>query len=431
MLKAKSMILVATMLLIATSASALQISVNPPSKQLKAPWNKGGMQTGKYRNILAELGYSQKQIDDRINQVCYELFEGPDKIYFEVGDSMGYISDVKNNDARTEGMSYGMMIAVQLGRKDMFDRLWRWSKKYMQHQDGDLKGYFAWSCRTDGRRNSQGPASDGELYYITSLLFASNLWGNNGDINYLAEAQFILNNVMGHKEGDRGGNLINMEHKLITFVPSGWGANYTDPSYHLPAFYEVWARYANDGRSEFWKECAAASRAYLHKATHPQTGLNNDYSNFDGSALPRRGFMGSGFRFDSWRVPMNIALDYSWSCADREWQNDYANRIQNFFYSQGVETFVDQYNADGTAVTDTLRAGNYPKNLRHSLGLVATTAAVSLAATNPHRAEFINHFWASEHKPYADGYFDAYYDGLLQLFAYLHLSGRYRVIEKK
>ena len=37
MLKAKSMILVATMLLFATSASALQISVNPPSKQLKAP----------------------------------------------------------------------------------------------------------------------------------------------------------------------------------------------------------------------------------------------------------------------------------------------------------------------------------------------------------------------------------------------------------
>ena len=55
------------------------------------------------------------------------------------------ISDIKNHDVRTEGMSYGLMIAVQFDRKDIFDRLWRWSKKYMQHQEGLLKGYFAWS----------------------------------------------------------------------------------------------------------------------------------------------------------------------------------------------------------------------------------------------------------------------------------------------
>lgn len=62
------------------------------------------------------------------------------------------------------------MIAVQFDRKDIFDRLWRWGKKYMQHQEGPLKGYFAWSCKTDGTRNAQGPASDGELYYVTSLI---------------------------------------------------------------------------------------------------------------------------------------------------------------------------------------------------------------------------------------------------------------------
>ena len=59
----------------------------------------------------------------------------------------------------------------------------------MQHQEGLLKGYFAWSCQTDGTRNAQGPASDGELYYVTSLIFASNRWGNSTGINYLAEAQ--------------------------------------------------------------------------------------------------------------------------------------------------------------------------------------------------------------------------------------------------
>ena len=50
------------------------------------------------------------------------------RVYFEVGNSMAYVSDLKSHDARTEGLSYGMMIAVQFNKKDVFDRLWRWQK---------------------------------------------------------------------------------------------------------------------------------------------------------------------------------------------------------------------------------------------------------------------------------------------------------------
>jgi endo-1,4-beta-D-glucanase Y len=392
------------------------------------PWTAGGMQTGKYRNLLAELGYKQADIDAKLNDVFNALFYGPNKVYFEVGDDMGYISDIKNNDVRTEGMSYGMMIAVQLDKKDIFDRLWRWAVKYMQHQEGTHEGYFAWSCKIDGTRNSQGPASDGELYYVTSLIFASNRWGNDTGINYLAEAQRILNCSMQKIGMDNVSPFININEKLITFTPDPMGGSYTDPSYHLPAFYEVWAKYANDGRSKFWKECAAKSREYLHKSIHPETGLNPDYNNYDGSLRGSRGIIGDAFRFDSWRVPMNIALDYSWSCADREWQQNYANTIQNFLYAQGLETFVDQYNVDGTKPARILGAGGYTA-LRHSLGLVSTAAAVSLVATHDKIDEFVAHMWNSKHEPYEDGYFDAYYDGLLHLFALMHLSGNYRVIE--
>ena len=38
--------------------------------------------------------------------------------------------------------------------------------------------------------------------------------------------------------------------------------------------------------------------------------------------------------------------------------------------------------------------------------------------------------WNAKHEPFDDGYFDAYYDGLLRLFAFMHLSGNYRVIGK-
>lgn len=393
----------------------------------RLPYTKGAFATRRYRNLFAELGYKQKDIDKKLKSVFESVFYGPDKVYFEVGDSMAYISDIKNHDVRTEGMSYGLMIAVQFDRKDIFDRLWRWGKKYMQHQEGPLKGYFAWSCKTDGTRNAQGPASDGELYYVTSLIFASNRWGNSTGINYLAEAQNILDCSMQKIGMERVAPLINLEHQLITFTPDPFGGRFTDPSYHVPAFYEVWARWAEDGRSEFWRACARKSREYLHKSIHPVTGLNSDYNNYDGTLLGSKRVIGDAFRFDSWRVPMNIALDYSWACADRKWQQEYGNKIQNFFYSQGIDSFVDQYNVDGTTVTELLGAGGY-KKLRHSLGLVATTAAVSLVCTHDKSREFVDRLWNVKHVPYDDGYFDAYYDGLLRLFAFMHLSGNYRII---
>ena len=161
---------------------------------------------------------------------------------------MAYVSDLKNHDVRTEGMSYGMMVAVQLNKKDVFDRLWGWAKKYMQHQGSPRDAYFAWSVKPKtGEHNFEGSASDGELYFIADLLFASNRWGNDTGINYYAEARRILD-AMWSKNGVGGNtNVINVEQKKITFVPDTSGYNWTDPSYFLPAFFEVWAEYANDG----------------------------------------------------------------------------------------------------------------------------------------------------------------------------------------
>lgn len=425
------------------------------------PWSKGGFETKRYRNLFAEVGHSREEVDKKLQEVFNDVFYGPNKVYFEVGDSMGYISDIKNHDARTEGMSYGMMIAVQMDKKDIFDRLWRWSKKYMQHQDGPRKGYFAWSCRTDGTRNADGAASDGELYYITSLLFASNRWGNDTGINYKAEAQHILNCIQPkeytpeprpgfggfapQQQGPQKMYLIDPETKLITFTPDGFGQRFTDPSYHIPAFYEVWAKWADDGRSELWMECARKSREFLHKCINDKTGLNGDQCQYDGSEMQMMRFPGrpqsqqqnaaprrngnNNFRYDSWRVPMNIALDYEWSCADCEWQQQYGEKIQNFLYSQGIDSFVDQYRVDGSLPegNEILQAGGFRK-LRHSIGLVATSAAASVLCQHEKKKEFIDALWNAKHEPFEDGYFDAYYDGLLRLFAFMHLSGQYQVI---
>jgi oligosaccharide reducing-end xylanase len=383
--------------------------------------------TGAYRNLFLEAGYSQAEIDKKIQKAYYELFEGPNRIYFEVGDSMAYVSDIKNHDARTEGLSYGMMIAVQLNKKEVFDRIWRWSKKYLQHQEGPREGYFAWSFDPKTmKRNSEGSASDGELYYITDLLFASNRWGNNTGIDYYAEARRILD-AMWKKDGTGNiYNLINVEHKQITFVPEGDGYNWTDPSYHLPAFFEIWAEYAKDGHEQFYRDCADTSRAFLHRVCNPVTGLNPDYAEFSGKPHSNR-WMTAAFRYDSWRVPMNIAMDYVWYGKDKKWQEDYAAHFQNFLRSKGMDTFEDQFNLDGSKPDFIIRAGNFRK-LRHSLGLVATAASASLMNKDKRSLDFVRALWDAKLGPYDDGYFDPYYDGLLYLFSLMHLSGKYQII---
>ncbi len=387
-------------------------------------------QTGAYRNLFLEAGYNQAEIDKKVAKAYSELFEGPNRIYFEVGDSMAYVSDVKNHDARTEGLSYGMMIAVQLNKKDVFDRIWRWSKKYHQHQEGPREGYFAWSYDPKNmKRNSEGSASDGELYYITSLLFASNRWGNDTGIHYYAEARRILD-AMWKKDGSGNiYNLINVEHKQISFVPEGNAYSWTDPSYHLPAFYEIWAEYAKDGHEQFYRACADTSRIFLHRACHPVTSLNADYTEFSGAPHPTH-WMPAGFRYDSWRVPMNIAMDYVWSGKDREWQAGYAARFQNFLRSKGIDSFEDQFNLDGSTPEFILNAGDV-KKLRHSLGLVATAATVSLIGNDKKSQDFVHALWNAKLEPYEDGYFDPYYDGLLYLFSLMHLSGKYQIITPK
>ncbi|MBO6064601.1 MAG: glycoside hydrolase, partial [Bacteroidales bacterium] len=152
---------------VSAMAMGLCVAGSAQAQDSLKPWTKGGFETHQYRSVFAEMGYPQAEIDAKLESIFQEVFHGPDKVYFEVGDDMAYMSDVKNFDARTEGMSYGMMVSVQLDKKEEFDRLFRWAKKYMQYQDGPMKGYFAWSLAPDGTIRGRGPASDGELYFIT------------------------------------------------------------------------------------------------------------------------------------------------------------------------------------------------------------------------------------------------------------------------
>lgn len=72
----------------------------------------------------------------------------------------------------------------------------------------------------------------------------------------------------------RGDPMWDPATKLIKFVPE---TPFSDPSYHLPHFYELFALQSDEQDRAFWKNAAARSRAYLQKACHPEIGISPEY----------------------------------------------------------------------------------------------------------------------------------------------------------
>jgi oligosaccharide reducing-end xylanase len=436
----------------------------------------GAYATGRYRNLFAEqLGRSPAESRAKIDRVFNRLFHGDgqeERVYFETGANangpLAYVTDWANNDARTEGMSYGMMIAVQLGHKREFDALWNWSKTYMQVTDpaDPSVGYFAWSFNTDGTPRSTGAAPDGEEYYAMALLFAAHRWGNGkGIYNYQAEAEKILRGMRHHPvltgmppfrihPGDAPfvepdapwpspnarreaaeaakagkpwpprwpkrapkpvtvGPMVDEASNMIRFVPET-SIPGTDASYHLPAFYELWARWGPAEDRAFWSRAAAVSRDFFVKVTGPRTGLAPDRSNFDGTQATGWDGQPSQFAYDSWRTVSNWSVDWNWWGKDAR-QRALADKVQHFLAGEGIDRFVDRYTLDGKPMSD-----------RHSPGMLAAAAVGGIAATpGPDSRAFLQALWDM---PIPSGE-QRYFDGMLYLMSLMHCAGEYRIIE--
>ena len=357
-------------------------------------------------NLLAAVGIPQAEIDARIGAAFAAIFTDPlERFYFQSGEDAGYLMDTGNLDARTEGMSYGMMIAVQMDRKDLFDRLWMFSKRYMWNAQGPHAGYFAWSVQPDGQRNSDGPAPDGEEYYAMALFFAAARWGEGQPpFDYTTQARDILHHAVHQHQLVPGGQpMWDPETALIRFVPE---LPFSDPSYHLPHFYERFALLANEADRPFWQRAANASRQYLALACNAHTGLAAEYAHADGTPETAHGH--GDFFSDAYRVAMNIGLDSGW-CGRRAAYTAIADRMQTFLWSR--EPFMT-YAVHGEA--------KEPACL-HPTALVATTAAASLATDTALSRQWVLRFW---HTPPRRGV-RRYYDNCLYFFCLFMLAGRY------
>lgn len=346
-----------------------------------------------YRNLFTEiLGKTQDDVDAKMNGMVEQLFHGgtDQNIYFELGTDQAYIEDIYDNDVRSEGQSYGMFIAVAMGMKTEFDKLWNYAKSCMQKTNGA----FSWQMSPGTcKAMLTGQAPDGDEYFAEALMLAHKRWGDATGIDYGTEASKVMNAIA--TAGDFKSN-----PAVVTFGPND---NFTDASYVLPLFYSEWACF-DTANTTLWNNAAAYARTFFQTATNATTGLAPNLSNFNGSA-----FNGSIFDSDAWRVPMNIMADYYLNHAD-PWQVTYAQTLSAFWLTEGLDGYGDKYTLDGQ-----------DQHPGHGQALIGINAMLSFALDASTAQKFLQIAWDTGTPT---GIY-RYYDGSLYAMAMLYLSGKF------
>lgn len=377
---------------------------------------RGAWYTGTYRNLFAELGYPAATIDAKVDAAFSQLFltgDSANERLFRIAPndtSMGFIDNIDGH-VLTEGQSYAMMIALQMNRQDIFNKLWKFAKNHMQQKSGDLQGYFSWkvSLVPPYTAADVNPAPDGDEYFATSLFLAAKRWGNGtGIFDYQEQADSLLAYFTKPATASML-PLIVPDRKQIVFSPAQVSDPYTDPSYHLPAFYHLWDAFATDRKSGFYVAMAESSWALLRRA-QSSVGLYPEYSTFDG-APKTTDFNAKSHTFasDAHRVGSNMGFSWAWFMDDTSAMRMVKKELA--FFSSQTGGYKAEYTLDGTAqveyVSQSIQAGN---------------AGAVLASDRPADWSYVDALWKL---PVSSGQY-RYYNGLLQMLNLLHVSGKFK-----
>lgn len=366
-----------------------------------------------YPNPLGDdLGITDAAINSRLEAAFQRLFHGDpstEAIYVPVGNDQAYIRDVLHGDIRTEGIGYGMMIAVQLDHREEFDRLWTYARAELEYGPGPNRGYFSSSCNAgSGSVSCIDPF--GQQQFAMSLIFAHDRWGSDtGPIDYEA-ATLELFDVMRNKEEENGGvvdgvtNMFDDATGLVFDVPDVSAAGITRPSIEMPGYYELWAQATGD---PFWVDAAQVGRELLRASADGTTGLLPTRAEFDGTPVA-----GSDtFGHECYRAQLNMVLDRIWFGSD-PWEVEESDRLLAFFLGQGIDTYGGIFTLDGTTV-DPMR----------EVGLVMANGATAVIATADERIPFLQAAWGTTPPTGTP----RYYAGIMHLLSILMMSGQYRV----
>lgn len=263
---------------------------------------------------------------------------------------------LEKNSTVSEGIAYGMLIAVYMDDQDLFDDLWQYEQKWLDGGTGLMNWYInAAGTGLGSNPSGGGPASDADLDMALALVLADKQWGGQGKLGkpYIELAKTQIHNVWIHEFWD---------YKYL----KPWPGNSAPPinlSYFAPSYHRIFAKIdtANVNpttKVSYWLESLEAMYTLLNTTVNssggnPSYGLVPAWSDLNGK--PNGGaFGGSGgpsptnYQYDSCRVPFRIGLDYCWFGEARA--QAYVSKTTSFFNGVvgGASKIVDGYGLDGS-----------------------------------------------------------------------------------
>jgi hypothetical protein len=277
-------------------------------------------------------------------------------------------SDPENPDGCTphgstvsEGIGYGMLIAVYMGDQSTFDGLW-----LFEQQNTDGNGLMNWAPEgvpaNPAAPECGGGATDADEDMAFALLMANKQWGGQGSLTktYLAYAKQQITNIWNTEIRDS---------KLVAAGDGTWaGWGNINISYFAPAYYRAFAKVDSDS-THHWTGASADAGSVVDGGSvldtvydtidtalstsggNPSYGLVpawcNDANNACSVASNSSGPLPFYYQYDSCRTPFRIALDWCWNGEPRA--QAYIAKTTAFFSGIGATNIVDGYALDGGA----------------------------------------------------------------------------------
>jgi endo-1,4-beta-D-glucanase Y len=242
----------------------------------------------------------------------------------------------------SEGIGYGMLIAVYMNDQTLFDNLWKYERHWI-----DGAGLMNWYVLADGSGlgpNGGGGATDADEDMAFALVMADRQWGGQGSIDkpYRQAAIDQIRSIWKSEIQDS---------KLPK--PGEWGGwNSVNVSYFAPAYYRV---FATLDPGDAWPAVITTVYDTIDFAVNAANGNQNnglvpawcDDSHGSPCKPIDLGIANdTGYQYDSCRTPFRIGIDWCWNAEPRA--QKYVALTSAFFSAVGVQNIADTYSIDGT-----------------------------------------------------------------------------------
>jgi endo-1,4-beta-D-glucanase Y len=249
------------------------------------------------------------------------------------------------NSTVSEGIAYGMIIAVAMDDQALFDAFWRYALEFM-----NANGLMDWYIAPDGSKAlGVGGATDSDEDMAWALVMAHRQWGGSGALgeSYLSHAKRQIDRVYEF-EVDHG------KWPDMLLPGDDWrGQNVFNPSYFAPHQYRVFGEVS--GNVEGWQRVIDRGYEIVEASLNERNGNRENGlvpAWCDASGTPVEAFPGAmkNYQYDSARLPFRIGQDYAYHRDPRA--RAYLEKVSRFFVGIGAENIVDGYELDGTPAPD-------------------------------------------------------------------------------